>query len=131
MQTLLNSITEYWTKEAKDQLDIDEDFDPSVFGTMEHEWQFTIKKPKRSDRKFKLSEEYNKEINQMSIDRFNKSSKDLVTKNIYKDQYSLPRNLEFREPDIWVKKAVQDSYVAKRTLLLQKYSIDPNLGKYN
>ena len=51
----------------------------------------------------------------------------VAVNNVYRETYGIPKNLEVRKPDSWMLKAVEDSYVAERTKLLMKYTLDPNL----
>jgi hypothetical protein len=69
-------------------------------------------------------------LERYSVGRHNARFTKFVTDNIYREENNIPTNMELRDPDWWMKKAMKDSYVSERTKLLQKYSIDPNLGNF-
>ena len=54
VNTLLNTIQDYWVKEEKGELELDDDFELSNKGKMYHDWQYTVKPPKRDNSKFSL-----------------------------------------------------------------------------
>ena len=135
--TLIESIQQFWKKyvstitlysEATGNLDLDEDFDLSQTKEMEHDWQNTVKPSKRHSWKasYKKREET---VNKLSLKWHNRKFNDLIASNIYRLEHGIQSNIKMREPDRWVKKAVDDSYVTERTRKLQQYSIDPNIGK--
>jgi hypothetical protein len=45
---LVESIQDFWRGQEEGKLEIDEDFEFSVKGQMEHDWQHTIKKPPKN-----------------------------------------------------------------------------------
>lgn len=94
---------------------------------MKHSWEHTVKPQKKNSWKGGFNKKRKEFIENKSLERYNTEVEGVVLKNVYRDQYGLPADLKVREPDQWVKQAVKDSYVAERTKLLQKYSIDPNL----
>lgn len=129
VSTLIQSIQDFWVKDSKDKLELDKDFDFASHGGMDHDWQHTVTPQKRNSwRNGKIDAEREARLNKAGVKRHNERVSDFVVNNVYREHFGLPTNLEVREPDVWIKKAVKDSYVAERTRLLQKYSIDPNLG---
>ncbi|CAI2365814.1 unnamed protein product [Moneuplotes crassus] len=126
VNTLIESIQDFWEKEEKGELELDDEFDFSTFGEMKHDWQHTAKPQSKGElkRDIKDRREY---IETRSRERFYEDFQKLVVKNVYRDKYGLPKDLNVRPPDKYMVQAVKDSYVAERTDLLQKYSVDPNL----